>query len=393
MREWVAVAATGAAATTASMTTSGRSISMWWLVCSTDTTCETVDRSAQRCWPWFHAAVRRASSEAPRSANCRSTAVITVIGSEPSAAMPATSSNEPKTSRCSALAVGSVHPAQVASMSGGHARAVVGDRAELGRPRGRAGVDEHEARHLVGVAGGERDCLGTTEGVADDHVRSRLADRGEQGAELRRLRGECLRRCGRVAGAGPGPGVRADAGPCGDVGFDLAPVLVADLEAGDQQHRGVAAADAADVHANTVDVDQFVEHRRRPGCRRRGDGGAGRGGAGTGGALVGGRRSPCWSGEAWRREVGALAGTLVVAGAGALVRAASVAVSAPQAAMLIRAAPSAATPRLRCRVRGRRLVGTLVEGVVSVRFMDACSLVARWMSGDWHVAAHGARSS
>ena len=48
---------------------------------------------------------------APRSANCRSTAVITVIGSEPSGGMPPSSANDPNTSRCSVLAV---QPAQAA---------------------------------------------------------------------------------------------------------------------------------------------------------------------------------------------------------------------------------------------------------------------------------------
>ena len=86
-----------------------------------------------------------------------------------------------------------------------------------------AGVDEDDSGDLVEELRGERDGLGTAEGVPDHDVGPRLVDRGEQLAEVRGLGGEGRRDDGRIARAGAWSVVGAHSGSLRDGGLELSP--------------------------------------------------------------------------------------------------------------------------------------------------------------------------
>ena len=192
--------------------------------------------AAHRCWPWFHASVRRATSDAE-------VGELPVDGGDDGHRQRAERADPAD------FVEGGEHVEVLAvdgrAASGAVARTIaaksepLGNRAELCGPGGRAGVDEDDAGHLVWEQGGERDRLGAAEGVADDHVRSGLTDRASRRGG-RSLAWRTSRRAGRVAGARAGPVVRADTGSGGDGGFDVGPARGVAAEAGDQHHGRVA---------------------------------------------------------------------------------------------------------------------------------------------------------
>ena len=101
---------------------------------------------------------------------------MTAIGNEPSEAIWATSAKAATTSRCSPFPVGAKAPVQMSAQHRSGLGAVVGDGAQRGRPGGGGGVDEDESGDLVGEERCERDRCRSTEGVADDDVRSGFSE-------------------------------------------------------------------------------------------------------------------------------------------------------------------------------------------------------------------------
>jgi len=237
------------------MTTPGWSIWMWWPVCSTDTRCAFGDRVSQHCCPWSHVSLRRRTSDVEVRRN------LAVRGGDHGHRQRAERDDLSHFGEGGdhiellAVSVGwegiGAETAQDRSGLG----AVVRNGAQRGRPRGGGRIDEDESGDLIGEERGKHDCLSTTEGVTDDHVRPWFADRPQQRVKVGRLGAEGRRRGSGVAGSRARPIVRTHSGLGGESGLDSAPT------------RGVATearATALSCRPRRCNECAFACHRCRP---------------------------------------------------------------------------------------------------------------------------------